>query len=136
MGKRTLVLKFPQQLVDKPITYKLVKDYDLKINILKAKVTPKEEGSLVLGIEGPEDNIKEGIKYLKKAGVHIQPLIQDVELDENKCIHCTYCVTLCPTQAFSVNRETMEVNLNKDKCIACGICVDACPYKAVELKLG
>jgi len=136
MGKRTLVLKFPQKLVDKPITYKLVKDYDLKINILQAKVTPKEEGSLVLGVEGSDEKLSEGIKYLKKMGVEIQPLIQDVELDESKCTHCTYCVTLCPTQAFSVNRDTMEVSLDKDKCIACGICVKVCPYDAIELKLG
>ncbi len=136
MGKRTLVLKFPKKLVNQPITYKLVKNYNLKLNILQAKVTPEEEGSMVIGIEGPDKKIKEGIKYLKETGVKIQPLIQDVELDKDKCTHCTYCVTLCPTQAFIVDRKTMEVSLDKDKCIACGICVDVCPYNAIKLKLG
>jgi len=135
MGKKTLVLKFPQALVDKPITYKLVKDYDLKINILKANITIRE-GNMVLGIEGPDNKIKEGIEYLKKTGVEMQPLVKDIELDSNKCTDCTYCVTLCPTEAFIINRDTMEVSLDKDKCIACGICVSACPYKAIELELG
>lgn len=136
MSKRTLVLKFPHNLVDKPITYKLAKDYDLQMNILKAKVTPKEEGSMVIRIEGVEEKLENGINYLKKSGVKVQPLIQDVELVEDKCTNCTYCVTLCPTQAFEVDKETMEIRLNKEKCIACGICVKACPYDAVELKIG
>ncbi len=136
MGKRTLVLKFPQKLVDQPITYKLVKDYNLKINILQAKVTPKEEGTLVLRIEGPEEKIKEGIGYLEKVEVKVQLLVQDIEVNIDKCTDCTYCVPLCPVQAFSVDRKSMKINLDKEECIACGICVDICPYEAVELKLG
>lgn len=36
MAKRRLVLTFPPRLVEEPITYRLIKDYDLVVNILKA----------------------------------------------------------------------------------------------------
>ena len=49
---RKVVLRFPHRLVDKPIIYRLVKDYDLQFNILKASITPKEEGLLVLELSG------------------------------------------------------------------------------------
>ena len=44
---RRVVLHFPRSLVDQPIIYKLVRDFDLQFNILKASVTPNEEGLLV-----------------------------------------------------------------------------------------
>ncbi|UCC96223.1 MAG: NIL domain-containing protein, partial [Candidatus Omnitrophota bacterium] len=48
MYAQKIVLHFPSNLVDKPIIYKLSKDFDLEFNILKAFVNPKEEGLMVL----------------------------------------------------------------------------------------
>ena len=45
---KKIVLRFPQNLVDQPIICRLVKDFDLEFNILRASVTPEEEGLLVL----------------------------------------------------------------------------------------
>jgi len=52
MVSKRIVLKFPHKLVDQPIVYRLVKDFDLEFNILKASVTPREEGLVVLEIWG------------------------------------------------------------------------------------
>ena len=56
--KHTVVLTFPPSQVTKPITYHLVKDYDLAFNIHRANVTAKEEGLLVLEITGDEEDYK------------------------------------------------------------------------------
>ena len=133
MEKRRVVLTFPNNLLDKPITYHLIKDYDLIVNILNAKITPKEEGVMALEIEGESKNLDEGIKFLKSSGLNIQSLIEDIKWDENKCIHCTGCVSVCPTQAFTIQRDTMKLIFDKDKCIACGLCVKVCPYRAMEI---
>jgi len=53
--------------LDEPIVYKLVKDFELVFNILQAKITPKEEGLMVLELKGKKENYAEGIKYLTKA---------------------------------------------------------------------
>ena len=73
MVSKRIVLTFPRKLVDKPIVYKLVKEFDLVFNILQAKITPQEEGLLVLELTGTKEHYANGIKYLTELGVHIQP---------------------------------------------------------------
>lgn len=133
MAKRRLVLTFPPKLVEEPITYRLIKDYDLVVNILRAKISPQEEGRLMIEIRGDKEAVNKGIDYLKELGVSIQPLARDIRWLENKCTHCTVCVPLCPTEAIVVDREKMEISFDKDKCIACGACIPACPYRAIEI---
>lgn len=130
--KRRLVLTFPPSLVGEPITYKLVKDYDIIINILKAQVTPEEEGKLVVDLEGDEEKLKSAVTYLRNLGVAIQPLKRDVRMNKDKCIHCTACVAICPTKALKIDKKTMTVKFDSEKCIACELCIPACPYKAME----
>ncbi|MCX6349024.1 MAG: NIL domain-containing protein, partial [Candidatus Aureabacteria bacterium] len=44
MITRRVVLHFPSRLVDQPIISRMVREFKLDFNILKASVTPKEEG--------------------------------------------------------------------------------------------
>ena len=134
MVKKRLVLKFPHKLLDKPIVFKLVKDFDLVFNILQARITPREEGLMVLEINGKKENYAEGVKYLKSNGVAIEPLDQDVTRDNDICTHCGACVSVCPTEALVVNRKTMMVDFDPSKCIACELCVKACPPRAMKVK--
>ena len=133
MAKKRVVLRFPPGLANKPLTYKLVKDYNLVLNILRARVMPNERGMLVLELSGARQNVEKGVKYLADSGIEIQSLAQDIKWDKKKCTHCTVCVPLCPTQAFSVDRKTMQVAFAKDKCIACELCIKACPYGAINI---
>lgn len=128
-----IVLHFPKHLVDKPIVYRLVKDFNLGFNILKAEVNPKEEGLLVLELKGEEENYKKGIEYLKNEGLKVQLLSQDVSMDKARCVECTVCIPLCPTQALVKDAVSQEVSFVKEKCIVCGICVKACPYGAMKI---
>lgn len=132
MVSKRIVLKFPSKLVDQPITYHLVKDYDLMFNILRASVTPKEEGELVIEIKGKKENYAEGMKYLKNIGVKTQPLNQDITRDESRCTQCGACVTICPTGALSMDKKSMEVKFEVDKCIACELCIKGCPPRAMK----
>jgi L-aspartate semialdehyde sulfurtransferase ferredoxin len=133
MHKKRVVLSFPPQLIDQAVTYKLIKDFDLMINILRARITPKEQGRLVVEITGKKPALDAGINYLREVGVEIQPLAQDVNWDENRCVHCTACVSICPTKALDLDRTKMEVSFKKDKCIACELCLPVCPYQAMEI---
>ena len=133
MIKKRLVLRFPPDLIDQPITYQLVKEYDLMVNILQGTVTPHEEGRLVVEIGGERKAVEKGLAYLSRLGVGLQPLARDVHWHPAKCTHCTVCVPLCPTRAFIVDRENMTVSFDKKRCIACELCVRACPYKAIEI---
>ena len=130
---KKIVLHFPSRLVDQPIIYRLIKEYDLRFNILKASVIPDEEGLLVLELSGEQENYDSGIKYLTKTGVNIQSLSQNVLRNEDRCTHCGACITICPTSAFELDRASRQVVFTNEKCIACGLCIKACPPRAMEL---
>jgi ferredoxin len=130
---KRIVLRFPKRMVDRPIIYRLVKDYDLEFNILKASITPEQEGVMVLELKGNQTEYDKGIEFLLKAGVKIQSLSQDVTRNEERCTHCGACITVCPPGAFRLDPRTRMVIFDNDKCIACGLCIPACPPRAMEV---
>ena len=130
---KRIVLRFPRRMVDRPIVYRLIKDYNLEFNILKASVTPEEEGLMVLELKGKQEDYDKGIQYLTESGVIIQSLSQDVIRNETRCTHCGACITVCPTGAFELELLTRRINFDNEKCLACGLCIKACPPRAMEL---
>jgi L-aspartate semialdehyde sulfurtransferase ferredoxin len=134
MTTKKIVLHFPHRLVDQPIVYRLVKDFDLRFNILKASVTPQEEGLMVLELIGEDQRFKEGIEYLQASGVKIQPLSEDIARNESKCTDCGMCVPMCPVGALETDPLTRKVAFYGDKCIACELCVKICPTHAMEVR--
>ncbi len=135
MGEHSerIVLHFPHRLVDQPIVFKLVKEYNLQFNILKASVTPREEGLMVLELIGEKEDYNKGIQYLKKCGLRIQPLSKDVTRNEKTCTDCGVCVPICPTDALKLDKDTRKVIFDNKECIACELCIKACPIRAMEI---
>lgn len=130
---KRIVLHFPRRLVDQPIVCQLVKEYNLEFNILKASITPDDEGLMVLELRGKQADFDKGIGYLAKTGLEIQPLSQNVLRNEERCTHCGACVAICPADAFELDPVTRLVNFRDEKCLVCGICLTACPPRAMEL---
>lgn len=133
MYKNKIVCFFSEAQSEQPIIYRLVKDYDLVINILKALINPRKEGFLVVELIGERENYEAGIAFLKDIGVRIESLSQSVVWNEDSCTHCGACTSFCPTGALEIDRETMEVSFDNAKCVVCGMCLDCCPTKAVVL---
>ncbi|MCK5181714.1 MAG: 4Fe-4S binding protein, partial [Dehalococcoidia bacterium] len=112
---RRIVLHFPPNITEQPVVYRLVKDFGLTFNLLKASVSPGEEGLMVMELSGDQKNYDKGVKYLTEAGVRIQSLSQDVVRDESRCTHCGACIAICPTEAFSLEPKTREVLFDHNK---------------------
>jgi len=134
MATKRIVLTFPSTLVGQPITSHLVKEYDLMLNLLRANVTPNEEGRMVVELSGTKKALEGGIAYLKDLGINVESLAHDIKWHADKCTHCTACMPACPSGAMAVDRETWEVAFNKDLCIACGLCISVCPFNALEIQ--
>jgi len=130
---KRIVLHFPPSVTGQPVVYRLVKDFNLNFNILKASVSPGEEGLLIMELSGAQKNYDKGIQYLTGVGIRIQSLSQDVVRDEVRCTHCGACVAICPSGAFSLEAKTRRVLFDHNKCVVCGLCVKACPPRAMRL---
>ena len=130
---KRIVLRFPRRLLERPIISQLARDYNLEFNILRAQITPEEEGLMVLELTGDQKQYDKGINFLIKTGVKIQSLSQDISRNEERCTHCGACITVCPTSAFELESATRLVTFDNDKCIACGLCIKACPPRAMEV---
>lgn len=131
--KKRMVVRFKRNTVDKPIVYRLAKDYDLVFNILRANVLPRAESMLVMEVEGDEENFNRGLDYLKSFKLDIEPIEQDIKRDEEKCVHCGMCTSVCATEALHIERPTMKVKFDYERCVACELCVRVCPVKAMSV---
>ncbi len=132
--KKRMVVRFKRNTVDKPIVYRLVRDYDLVFNILRANVSPKAESMMVIEMEGEEENFHRGLQYLKGFDIGIEPIEQDINRDDAKCVHCGLCTSVCVPGALHIpNRETMRVEFDYEQCVACELCVRVCPVGAMNV---
>ncbi|MBN1157302.1 4Fe-4S binding protein [Candidatus Woesearchaeota archaeon] len=132
--KKTVLLKFSKDVSNKPVMYGLTKHYDIVFNILKASIDLNKEGTLLVELRGQKENFDKALSYLKENKIHIESL--KVKRDDEKCIQCGACVTLCPSGALFVSdRKTMSVDFDKEKCIGCEVCVAACPFRAMKISL-
>ncbi|HPB05334.1 MAG TPA: [Fe-Fe] hydrogenase large subunit C-terminal domain-containing protein [Prolixibacteraceae bacterium] len=53
-------------------------------------------------------------------------------VDNEKCIRCTHCVKVCPTEAIRI--VNAQVVIREDRCVDCGECMRACPHKAINIE--
>ena len=77
MDRLRVRLTFPPDLIQQPILYRLVKDFDIVINIRRADVKA-DYGWVVLELEAPEATLQRGVAWLKQQGVQVDPIERDV----------------------------------------------------------
>ena len=131
MITKKIYLYFPKSETEKPIVYQLVKQFDLIVNIFRAKVTPEEEGYLSLEVSGTSDNIDRAFAFLQGFDVVIHAGNKGVHWDADRCAHCGACVVHCPTQALHLaDRATRTIGFCEDTCVECLACIAACPFGA------
>jgi ferredoxin len=135
MKKKKLVLSFPEKIVTKPITYKLVKEFDLEFNILRAEITPDVEGKMLLELKGADEKIAEAVEYLEGVGITIKEAAKDIIIDKETCVDCGECTSICITQALCLDEKTKKLKFKKDKCILCELCLDCCPVRAIKVNM-
>jgi ferredoxin len=131
MVTRKLMLFFPKCECEKPIIYQLVKDHNLIVNVFRAKVTPEEEGYLVLDVTGTEEDLENAMEFLRQFNVAANFTGKGLRWDSQRCTHCGHCPPHCPTQALHVaNPATREIGFDDEKCIECLACIRVCPFGA------
>jgi len=77
MAKMRLSLRFPKELVQKPIIYQLGYDFKVVTNIRRANID-EEIGWMVLELEGEMEEIERAMESLDKQGIKVDPIEGDV----------------------------------------------------------
>jgi ferredoxin len=134
--KKRLVLRFPAERVNEPITYVLIKEYDVRINILNADITHGKVGNLLIEMSGEPGKMNEALEYLKNKNIGISPVVKTILFDETECIHCGACASVCFPGALTMKDSSRKLKFSPELCIACELCIKACPLQLFELNFG
>lgn len=129
---KIISLHFSSDVVRRPMMYNLAKHFDLTFNIIKARISPREEGHMILELSGKEEDYKKGISHLQEHGISIQDVARTISRDEESCTHCGMCTALCLTRALYLDQDTRMVLFDSSKCTACGMCTKICPVSAMQ----
>jgi len=126
------IFRFPADRADKPLISHVIRDCEVEVNILQARITPEQDGHMFAIFSGSRSAVDSAFDYLKKNRVRVILPARNLVWDEDACVHCGACAGQCPSGAFHVEDETRKVVFEHDKCIACELCIPACSYGAVE----
>ena len=72
-----LFVSFPEDLVDRPMIYEVVKRYDVVPNIRRANVE-QHSGWVILELNGAQDQLDASIAYLEELGCTVNTMEGDV----------------------------------------------------------
>jgi ferredoxin len=127
------VLTFPPEQVEKPVTYHLVKDFDLVTNIMRAEIEPPEIGRMLVELVGEKEAIESGLGWLESQGVSVEDAARDIVLRAEECVHCGACTAVCLPDALTIDPETKELVFDKSLCTFCRACVPSCPLNLFSI---
>jgi len=124
-----ILLRFSENIVEKPITSQIILELKVPINIITAHVDSK--GGEVLA-EVPDESLAKVVKAFRERGATVS-IPKLIEIDSENCISCGACLTLCPVEAITMDEDATVV-FNQEKCLGstCSACVDACPSRAIK----
>jgi heterodisulfide reductase subunit A-like polyferredoxin len=99
------------------------------------------EGVFLCGLAHSPKFIDENISQARAAAARAATVLSRTELDvsaqvsyvdQQKCISCMTCVTVCPYSAPYCNKDG-KGQIEAAKCMGCGICSAECPARAIQL---
>ncbi len=76
MAKARLHLTFPERLIDEPVIYRLVKEFEVVPNIRRANVEERFAW-VILELDGSEEALTSAVGWLEGRGVQVARLEGD-----------------------------------------------------------
>lgn len=143
----------------KKVSYEELKSGVIEINGRKVKTSPLSSFLMAKKIaETLKKWIRNGSFYLTESveklplGESAKPMLQRKPLiaqphvrqrfllpegqyiykDDQRCIHCGLCLSICPKGVFR-RENSWKILVDSIKCNRCGVCSDVCPVEAIQV---
>ena len=100
--------------------------HEISFNILRFSTS---SSGITMLLDIPDEKIEKITESLKKNNIIVNKKGR-VIIDQEKCIDCGACISLCPTDALSTDTEDKLV-FSEEKCMGCLLCLDSCPRQAI-----
>jgi ferredoxin len=124
-----LLVTFSRKGGRQPVIAQTVKDTGVLINVERAHIDAMA-GEVLIDV--PDKDADRVIERLKQSAVNIKVLENAVTRNEDECIDCGACISVCPQDVFSFDSE-WRLHMEPQRCVLCGRCVKACPHDALSL---
>ena len=124
-----ITLHATPDITPRPLIAEVILETRALLNIDRADVKPKG-GEVVIDVL--EDECERVVAAFKKRGATITCLKQPIIKDDDECINCGACISVCPTGVISF-MDDWSVQMDLDKCVQCGACVTMCPHGALTV---
>lgn len=116
-------------IVAKPILAEAIVETGALLNISQAHFDTTH-GEVVADV--PSEQFSDVRDSLVKKGAEVIVLDAPISRDEEECVECGACVSVCPVGVFSMS-DDWSLEVDQDKCVQCGTCLKMCPHNALVL---
>lgn len=114
----------------KPIIAQVVKETGVLINVDRAR-SDAHEGEEAL-VDVPDESCILVSDRMRSLGAEVRILEEGIRHDEEECVDCGACISICPKTVFSFDEE-WKLHVETKRCILCGRCIISCPHAALSL---
>ncbi|KUG21396.1 MAG: 4Fe-4S binding protein [Methanomicrobiaceae archaeon] len=125
-----LLITFSRKGGREPVIARIVKETGVLINVEKANIDSMA-GEMLIDV--PDEDASVVLERMEAAGVSVRVLEDAIVRDEEECIDCGACISICPQEVFSFDPD-WRIRLHPGVCVLCGKCVIACPHRALSLQ--
>jgi L-aspartate semialdehyde sulfurtransferase ferredoxin len=133
--KKRVTLTFPRRSIQIPVAYRLARDFNVAVNIIRAQVAPNQIGKMIVELSGDIDELESSIDWMKAQGIQVGLSNREISIDEDVCVDCGLCTGVCPTEALYLEPTTFKLGFARSKCIVCEQCIPTCPVAAISINL-
>ncbi|WP_292465229.1 4Fe-4S binding protein [Methanolobus sp.] len=122
-------INISSETVVRPILAESIIETGVLLNVSQAHFD-RSHGEVVADVL--EEHYEKIYHALTSRGARVRRLDAPIEWDEDECVECGACISVCPTRVFSLD-EDYSLKVDQAKCIQCGTCIEMCPHRALTL---